>query len=97
MHYSTKQFGLFTLSCILLLHLYLFKDEIRLYFIQWYHQLISLLLLLQLHNDSIIIIGFIYGIIIISGLYITYKLCNWILCNLIYRVYNSHNEHVKVE
>ncbi|CAH8602387.1 unnamed protein product [Schistosoma bovis] len=97
MHYSTKQFGLFTLSCILLLHLYLFKDEIRLSFIQWYHQLISLLLLLQLHNDSIIIIGFIYGILIISGLYITYKLCNWILCNLIYHVYNSHNEHVKVE
>ncbi|CAH8539245.1 unnamed protein product [Schistosoma turkestanicum] len=96
MHYSTKEFALFTFSAIVILHIYLFKDEIQLYMIQQYNRTIISMFNLQhsllIRQDDSITFGLICTIIsvlllIISGLYITYKVFMWILHNLCDVVY----------
>ncbi|XP_018652907.1 uncharacterized protein Smp_202920 [Schistosoma mansoni] len=110
MHYSTKQFGLFTFSIIIILHLYLFKDEIQLYFIQLYNQTIKTF---HLQNDSmndsmtiiIIIIITIISSILLIGLSIHWILYNKLLLikSIIIKILiklkllNNQNKHQKIE
>uniref|UniRef100_A0A3Q0KV28 Smp_202920 n=1 Tax=Schistosoma mansoni TaxID=6183 RepID=A0A3Q0KV28_SCHMA len=106
MHYSTKQFGLFTFSIIIILHLYLFKDEIQLYFIQLYNQTIKTF---HLQNDSMTIIIIII-ITIISSILLIGLSIHWILYNKLLliksiiikiliklKLLNNQNKHQKIE
>ncbi|CAH8643611.1 unnamed protein product [Schistosoma rodhaini] len=108
MHYSTKQFGLFTFSIIIILHLYLFKDEIKLYFIKLYNNQLIILFNIynNLINDSMIIIY----ITIISSILLIGLIIYWILYNQLLfikliikkilmklKLLNYQNKHKKIE